>query len=80
MVDHFPYYGDSHDQDRYGEFRPVDRGLWLVHGHVHEKWRQMGRMINVGVDAWGGFPIAEERLLELIAGGPAELPPLPWRR
>ncbi|HET6875014.1 MAG TPA: hypothetical protein VFH70_09560 [Acidimicrobiales bacterium] len=80
MADHFPYFGDSQDQDRYVGSRPEDCGMWLLHGHVHEKWRQMGRMINVGVDAWGGFPVAESQLLELINQGPAELPLLPWHR
>ena len=34
--------------------------MWLLHGHVHEKWRQQGRMVNVGVDVWDFTPIAED--------------------
>ena len=41
---------------RYIEHRPDDDGGWLLHGHVHEKWRQNGRQINVGVDAWNFAP------------------------
>ena len=37
---HFPYVGDSGDRDRYVEHRPPDRGEWLLHGHVHDKWAQ----------------------------------------
>jgi calcineurin-like phosphoesterase family protein len=48
---HFPYRGDSHERDRFVDSRPVDRGQWLLHGHVHERWLRRGRMINVGVDA-----------------------------
>lgn len=77
-VDHFPYRGDSHGPDRYVDYRPADRGGWLLHGHVHERWRQQGRQLNVGVDAWAGRPAAEEELASLIVGGPQELPPLPW--
>ncbi|MDQ6617987.1 MAG: metallophosphoesterase family protein [Actinomycetota bacterium] len=73
---HFPYIGDSHDHDRYVEARPVDRGQWLLHGHVHERWRQRGRMINVGVDAWDYRPVSAGALGELIAAGPAERPPV----
>ncbi|MDQ1392496.1 MAG: hypothetical protein QOF30_1473 [Acidimicrobiaceae bacterium] len=73
---HFPYTGDSHDEDRYVEARPVDHGEWLVHGHVHERWRQRGRMINVGVDAWAYKPVGADALHQLIAGGPADLAPL----
>lgn len=80
VADHFPYHGDSQENERYPEWRPVDRGLWLLHGHVHEKWRQAGRMINVGVDAWAGYPVAETDLIELIAAGPAQRPPLRWER
>jgi calcineurin-like phosphoesterase family protein len=78
IVSHFPYRGDSHDQDRYVEARPADHGHWLLHGHVHERWRQRGRMINVGVDAWAGRPVSVERLADLVRCGEADLAPLPW--
>jgi calcineurin-like phosphoesterase family protein len=72
---HFPYYGDhgspegSHE-DRYPEWRPEDEGHWLIHGHVHEEWKQNGMQINVGLDAWGGFPTNPDAIAELIAAGP----------
>lgn len=72
---HFPYSGDSHDHDRYIEARPADTGQWLLHGHVHERWRQRGRMINVGVDAWDYRPVSAEAVGELIAAGSRDLAP-----
>ena len=66
---HFPYRGDSHDHDRYVANRPADQGAWLLHGHVHERWKVRERMINVGVDVWGYAPVAESTLAELIARG-----------
>jgi calcineurin-like phosphoesterase family protein len=69
---HFPYFGDSGDRDRYPDARPADRGQWLLHGHVHERWRQRGRMINVGVDAWSYRPVSEAVLGGLIAAGPRD--------
>lgn len=72
-VSHFPYQGDSGAEDRYVEHRPVDRGAWLLHGHVHEKWRQQGRQLNVGVDAWDYRPVAAGTLAELIVAGPRDL-------
>ncbi|MCB0978314.1 MAG: hypothetical protein KDB02_12735 [Acidimicrobiales bacterium] len=75
---HFPYTGDSGDHDRFVEERPHDDGRWLLHGHVHEKWRQRGRMINVGIDAWAGVPVSEDQILELIVAGEADLAPLAW--
>lgn len=65
-VDHFPYVGDSGDEDRYVDWRPVDRGRVLLHGHVHSTWRTNGRMINVGVDVWDYKPVPEQRLVEIV--------------
>ena len=73
---HFPYRGDSQEQDRYPQARPVDNGRWLVHGHVHEQWRQLDRMINVGCDAWACRPIDEATIAALIDAGPNDLAPL----
>lgn len=63
---HFPYRGDSHDHDRYVAHRPVDRGAWLLHGHVHERWQVRDRMINVGVDVWDYRPVSEHVLGDLL--------------
>lgn len=73
---HFPYCGDSRDEDRHLDHRPADLGLWLLHGHVHDRWRQRGRMINVGVDAWALRPVSEDALAAVIAEGPGDRPPL----
>ena len=76
---HFPYEGDSHGDDRYEEFRPTNRGHHLIHGHVHGKWRKRGNQINVGVDAWNGFPVSEDQLAVEFAGlGEENLPCIPW--
>ena len=74
---HFPYRGDSQGLDRYPQARPPDTGGWLLHGHVHELWRQHQRMINVGCDAWDCRPVDEATLAALIEAGPGDLPPLP---
>lgn len=78
LMHHFPYAGDSHFEDRYRDERPVDDGAWLLHGHVHEAWRQRGRQINVGIDAWGGRLVSLDEIIELIAAGPSDLAALPW--
>jgi calcineurin-like phosphoesterase family protein len=77
-LSHFPFEGDSHGEDRFVEYRPVDRGGWVVHGHVHTTWRQHGRQINVGVDAWGGRPVPAATIAGLIADGPRHLEPMSW--
>jgi hypothetical protein len=30
------------------------------------------------VDAWGGSPVSEETIIDLIDAGPQNLAPLPW--
>ena len=71
VVCHFPYRGDSQRRDRYVEHRPIDKGDWLLHGHVHDRWVQTGRMINVGVDATGYRPIDTDAIARIIRAGPA---------
>jgi len=78
-MSHFPYVGDSHGEDRYVSWRPADRGGWLVHGHVHKQWLQRGRMINVGVDVWAGYPVSLRQIAELIEAGERDLAPLSWQ-
>ena len=74
-VCHFPYDGDSQSDDRYLDFRPVDDGGWLVHGHVHDSWRQRGKQINVGLDAWGCL-LAIDDIFDIINAGPNDDPVL----
>lgn len=78
LIDHFPYRGDP--DERYHDERPVNQGAFLLHGHVHDRWRQRGRMINVGVDAWAGRPVSEAEVVALIDAGPNDLERLPWTR
>lgn len=68
LAGHFPYEGDSHDEDRFTDHRPVDEGAWLVHGHVHERWQVEQRQVNVGVDVWDWRPVPEETLVAIVGG------------
>lgn len=64
LLCHFPYIGDSHNEDRYKEWRPIDDGTTLLHGHVHSHNKNHGeRMIDVGVDANGFYPRTLQELL-----------------
>jgi calcineurin-like phosphoesterase family protein len=77
-LSHFPYRNDNTPQERYTEHRLVDHGNWLLHGHVHQLWKQQGRMINVGIDAWGGRPVSEREVAALLRTGPQALSREPW--
>lgn len=88
QVSHFPFPDplqpgreDRHGHlvtDKFAQWRPVDDGSWLLCGHVHSSWRQRGRQINVGVDAWGGHLVSEDTLISLIEEGPTDRDSLPW--
>lgn len=67
-MSHFPYTGDSHDEDRYSEYRPPfdPKTPWLIHGHVHEKWKVNGHQINVGVDVWDFTPVSENVIRNIM--------------
>lgn len=67
---HHPYRlvtaaGETYD-DKYEKWRPKDDGRWLLCGHVHEKWKVVGRMINVGVDQWDFKPVPITEITKII--------------
>lgn len=80
---HFPFADGSPEEaarrglenkpDKFANWRPLPNGQWLVHGHVHDRWRQRGRMINVGIDAWGGRLVEEGEIAEIITAGEQDL-------
>jgi len=62
--------------ERFGERVHEDDTL-IILGKIR-RWRQRGRMINVGLDAWGGLPVPASALISLIEAGPAERAVLDW--
>ena len=75
QVNHFPYDpGEPGRPARFAQWRPEDTGGWLLCGHIHERWRQHGKQINVGVDAWNFAPVADDAIAEMIESGPARRP------
>ena len=72
LLSHFPYRNDGPNDESFAKFRPADRGGWLLHGHVHDSWRQWGRMINTSVEAWDYRPVSAETIEGLIRTGATE--------
>ena len=75
-LSHFPFTADHTDTARFLDQRPPDNGGWLLHGHIHEMWRQHDKQINVGADAWALRPVHTDEIAELIASGPNDRPPI----
>lgn len=73
---HFPYRPAENDPIntdlRYLEWRPKNEGKWLLHGHVHGRWKKRNNMIDVGVDAWDMRPVSWEEI-KLLMEDPREL-------
>ena len=72
-INHFPYQLDTRYDLKFMEHRPDDDGGWLLHGHIHENWRQNGKQINVGVDAWHFAPVSDDIICELFRSGLARV-------
>ena len=74
-LNHFPYQAEPPESpQRFAQWRLADAGEWLLCGHVHNAWRQKGRQINVGVDAWHYAPVNDDTLAALIAAGLDDIP------
>lgn len=80
ILSHYPYEPcdktqcTEHDL-RYLDRRPLNRGSWLLCGHVHDQWKasvgHSGKMINVGVDVWDYSPVSFSEIESFIAAGPS---------
>jgi len=71
---HHPYVFMHPGDDKYEKWRPKDDGRWLLCGHVHEKWKVVGRMINVGVDQWNFAPVPVTEIEKIICTSSTTLP------
>ena len=65
---HHPYHLTHKADDKYAKWRPKDDGRWLLCGHIHEKWKVVDKMINIGVDQWDFRPVSVEQIKEIICG------------
>lgn len=72
-VNHLPYL-DPNEDLRHAKFRPANDGRWLLCGHVHEKWAQREKMINVGVDVRNFKPMSFQEIADLITANPDGFP------
>jgi calcineurin-like phosphoesterase family protein len=70
LLHHFPYRIETEPKQKYYGQRPVDNGGWLIHGHVHNRWKLSGRQINVSVENWNFEPVSLETIAAVIEEGP----------
>lgn len=74
LLNHLPYRNPKEPEQKYFAQRPVDDGGWLIHGHIHHKWKVNKKQINVSVDVWNFKPVSLDEIVNLIISGPASLP------
>lgn len=66
VLSHFPYTGDHTAEDRLDAWRLKDAGLWLLHGHTHDRAQRVhGLQIHVGIEACGQL-VEESETTSLI--------------
>jgi calcineurin-like phosphoesterase family protein len=67
-VSHMPYATpETLEYDkRYLDYRLPDTGSFLIHGHLHGKYKKLGRMVDVGYDPHEGKILSEDELIALI--------------
>lgn len=61
---HYPF-----GEGEWTQGRPAPDGRWLLHGHVHGRWRARPelKMVNLSVEVWGLAPASEREVVDLIA-------------
>lgn len=67
---HLPYAPKWEEKDKYARWRPIpayDDEILLC-GHVHEKWKTLDNMINVGCDVWDYTPVSINQILKELGG------------
>ena len=67
---HYPYYEHS-IKSAFAKPKQLSKNLrndgrWLICGHVHEKWKNVDKMLNVGVDVWNFTPVSEFEVVKFI--------------
>jgi calcineurin-like phosphoesterase family protein len=69
LLSHYPFVngGDHTDgEERYIDRRFINDGQWLIHGHVHNYWKQKDKMINAGVDVWDMKPVKLREIIDIF--------------
>lgn len=64
---HLPYFDPDDIDSRLPEYKPDDDGSWLLHGHVHLRWQQNQKQINVGVDVWDYAPVSLKQIEQVLS-------------
>ncbi len=69
-ISHYPYYEHS-IKSAYAKPKLLAKNLrndgrWLLCGHVHDNWKNIDKMVNVGVDVWDFKPVSEYDLVQYI--------------
>jgi calcineurin-like phosphoesterase family protein len=84
LLDHYPYRPSpeaikkmEEDPNAYKlknlNRRPINKGLFLIHGHIHQEYKQREKMINMSVEMWGYSPVDISVIESMINAGPNDL-------
>ena len=68
VLNHRPIYPNDYPDP----FNDHDKSInpdgydFVICGHVHEKWKVVGKSVNIGVDQWDFKPVLLEELIEFL--------------
>jgi calcineurin-like phosphoesterase family protein len=74
-LSHLPYRTEEALQydTRYIDYRPHDDGMFLLHGHLHGRYRKMGRLLDVGIDAHQKI-LSEDEVIKFLESNQEFIP------
>ena len=55
-----------HMAHRHDKYTNNLEGSYILCGHVHDKWRLQGNILNVGVDQWDFYPVHSQQVMEVF--------------
>lgn len=68
LLSHLPYQNDAGNEydNRYMNYKPIDKGMFLLCGHLHGRFIKYARMIDVGIDAHNMKLVSEDKIINII--------------
>ncbi len=67
ILSHFPYHEEGYKGvERFTKNRPINIGLPLIHGHTHQRYKQLNEKdltFHVGVDSNNFYPVPEKEII-----------------
>ncbi len=69
VLSHYPRSErEQHEDGFYRKRFRGDKEAWVLHGHVHDRFRTRNKHVNVGVDVWDYYPVHINTIRRILDG------------